>query len=74
MHKQADALQGLQQMTKLFLTPAEVAPVLGCDPQWIRVMAAQNPDQLGFPVTRIRSRTKIPRIPFIQFVTGGQHT
>lgn len=73
MHRQAEALQALQQMTKLFLTPAEVAPVIGCDPQWIRVMAAQAPDKLGFPVTRIRSRTKIPRIPFINYVTGGHH-
>lgn len=36
----------------------------------IRVAARDNPAMLGFPVVRVGSRTKIPRIPFLQ-VMGG---
>lgn len=55
-----------------FLTPNDVAGVLGCAPQCIRQEARKNPKALGFPVTVIGTRTRIPRIPFIQYVTGGQ--
>lgn len=51
-----------------FLTPAEIAEVLGCDPHAIRLAARDNPEQLGFPVTRVGKRTKIPRIPFLRFM------
>ena len=47
---------------KVFLTPAEVAPVMGCNPQRIRVMAAQAPELLPFPVVKIGSRVRIPRV------------
>lgn len=53
---------------EVFLTPAEVAPVLGSDPQTIRVAAQSRPELLGFPVTVIGNRVKIPRIPFLRFV------
>lgn len=53
-----------------FLTPIDVAEVLGCSPQGIRDAARKNPQALGFPVTVIGSRTRIPRIPFLQFVMG----
>lgn len=49
-----------------FLTPAEVAPLLGTDPQSIRVAARKNPERLGFPVVVIGSRTKIPRLPLLR--------
>ena len=55
---------------KLFLTAADVSEVLGSNPQDIRWMAQHRPDLLGFPVTVIKSRTKIPRIPFIEFIEG----
>lgn len=51
-----------------FLTPAQVAPLLCCDPQDIRVCAKQCPERLGFPVIVIKSRTKIPRIPFLRYI------
>ena len=54
---------------KMMLTPADVAPVLGCNPHSIRMQAQQDPAKLGFKVTVIGTRTLIPRVPFIQFVT-----
>lgn len=58
----------LQALDKPFLTPAEVAPVLGSDPNTIRVTARQRPDLIGFPYTFVGSRMKIPRIPFLRFL------
>lgn len=53
---------------KVFLIPKDIAPVLGCDPYNISLMARDCPEQLGFPVVRIGTRTKIPRIPFLRFL------
>ena len=58
----------MKQTKRPFLTPAEVAEVLRCDPQAIRVMARQRPELLGFPVTVIKSRTKIPRQQFLRYI------
>lgn len=64
-------LQDIKAMDKLTLTPAEAAEVLGCDPQLIRVAAREKPGLLGFPVISMKSRTKIPRLPFIRFIEEG---
>lgn len=61
-------LDEIRNSTKEVLTPAEVAPVLGCDPQGIRVQARTAPEKLGFPVIIIKSRTKIPRVPFLRYM------
>ena len=52
----------------LFLTPAQVAPIIGCDPHLIRLQARDRPERLGFPVTVTGSRTKIPRKPFLKWL------
>ena len=56
------------QSDALMLTPADVAPVLGVDPQKIRVQAKQNPALLGFNVVVVGSRTIIPRKSFLSFI------
>ena len=58
----------IKQSNKTILTPADVAPVLQCDPHWIRLAARQRPELLGFPVIVMNSRTKIPRIPFLEYM------
>ena len=50
------------------LTAADVAGVLGCKPYSIIVQAKTAPAALGFPVSVIGSRVKIPRIPFLKFL------
>ena len=61
-------LDEIRSSTKEVLTPADVAEVLQADPQDIRIMARQRPELLGFPVCIVKTRTKIPRIPFLKFV------
>ena len=53
---------------KPWLTAADVAPVIGVDPQGIRITARKNPEWLGFPVTCVKSRVKIPRAPFVAYM------
>lgn len=63
-------LDEIRSSTKEVLTPAEVAPVLGCDPQDIRVAAKLHPERLGFNVAVIGTRVKVPRLAFIRWMEG----
>jgi len=63
-------VQELREYPREWLTVAQVAPILGCDPQALRVWAKQRPQDLGFPVVVMGTRVKIPREPFIRFMTG----
>ena len=63
-------LDEIRNSTKEVLTPSEVAEVLGCDPQDVRVAARQRPDLLGFNVAVIGTRVKVPRLAFIRWMEG----
>jgi hypothetical protein len=63
-------LSDIKNIERDFLTPAQIAPILGADPNWIRWQAHEDPAKLGFPVIVIRSRVKIPKEPFIKFMMG----
>lgn len=54
--------------TELTLTPADVAGVLGVDPQAIRCEASREAPRLGFPICRVGNVTKIPRLPFLRWL------
>ena len=63
-------LNEMREYDKDYLTPAQVAPALGSDPQSIRVWARLKPKELGFPVIRLGNRVKIPRMAFIRYMEG----
>ena len=63
-----NALEHIMATDKEFLTPAEVAPVLGVAPHSIRITARHHPESLKFELVVIGNRTKIPRIPFLRFI------
>jgi len=65
-------LLDIKSIEREFLTPAQIAPILGADPNWIRWQAHKDPGKLGFPVIVIRSRVKVPKEPFISFMMGGK--
>lgn len=65
-------LDEIRASDKTVLTPAEVAPVLGCDAQDLRIQAKVAPERLGFNVIVVGTRIKIPRIAFIKYMTGGE--
>lgn len=62
------SIEEMLHSTKLYLTPAEIAEVLQCDPQSIRVQAQADPYKLGYPVIVLNRRIRIPRIPFLKFL------
>ena len=62
------AIQSIIDSDKEVLTPAEIAPILGVDPHYIRVAARQRPELLKFEFFISGNRTKIPRIPFLRYI------
>lgn len=61
-------LEEIKASPSVWLTPAEIAPVLECDPNVIRRQAQTNPELLGFPVVVLCSRVKILRKGFLEFL------
>ena len=64
-------LDDIRASTRPYVTPADIAPILECDPQGIRVQAHRDPTMLGYPVIVIGRRVRIPRIPFVRYIEGG---
>lgn len=64
-------LEDIRRFEREYLTPVQVAPLLGLDPQYIRIQARTDADKLGFPVTVCGTRIKIPRRAFLRFMEGG---
>lgn len=63
-------LEAIKAMTSDFITAADIAKIVGSDPQCIRAQAQQDKSKLGFPVVVIGRRVRIPRLPFIAYITG----
>lgn len=61
-------LQDIINSDSACLTPADIAPILGCDPQSIRTQAHKNPQAMGYPIIIIGRRIRIPRIPFLHYL------
>lgn len=61
-------VEEIMSSDKAFLSPTDIAPVLGCGPYSISLAARDHPEALGFPVTRVGNRTKIPRLAFLRFI------
>lgn len=66
-------LDELKNSDEEVLTAADIAPILQCDPDKIRRQAHADPAMLGFPVSVILSRVKIPRRAFIAWMEGSYH-
>ena len=61
-------LAELKASDKIWITPAEAAPFLQCDPNYIRRCAKADPDRLGFQILMINSRIKINRKDFLRYL------
>lgn len=61
-------LEEIKASPKIFLIPADIAPILQTDPHTIRCTARQRPDLLGFEFTFTGNRMKIPRIAFLRWL------
>ena len=63
-------LQEIENCWKDILIPKDVAGYLHCHPYSITTAAKQTPELLGFPVTIIGSRVRIPRDGFVRWAKG----
>jgi len=63
------ALERIKRSADDFINASDVAEVLKCDPNDIRGQAKERPELLGFSVIVCGTRVKIPRLPFIEFMT-----
>ena len=61
-------LAELKACDKIWITPAEAAPFLQCDPNYIRRCARDDPAKLGFQILTINSRIKINRKDFLRYL------
>lgn len=66
-------LEEIMALDSVTINADQASRVLRSNPNDIRQTARQAPERLGFPVICIGSAVKIPRIPFINFLTGGQY-
>ena len=61
-------LEEIKGSDAIFLKPTDIAHILECNPQFIRQAAREKPELLGFPVTVVGTRTKIPRKAFLAYI------
>ena len=63
--------QQIRESEKNFLTPADVAEVLGCKPYSINCQVKADAGKLGFPVCMMGDTVRIPRLAFIHWMQYG---
>ena len=63
-------LQELEQLETEVLTPSQVAPILGCNPYSINIATRDGRNPFPFPVIRMGSRVRIPKMPFLKAMRG----
>ena len=62
----------IRESTATYLIPADIAPVLGCDPYSINIQAKECPERLGFAVCMIGRNVKVPRKAFLYWMEYGR--
>lgn len=60
----------IKQSDKEFLTSADISPILKSNAYTITLTAQREPHMLGFPVSVMGKRVRIPRRAFIRFCEG----
>ena len=63
-------LAEIEKLDKDFLTVAEVAGCIHCEPQLIRDEAGKDPKYLGFPITKFGHSWRIPKEGFVRWCKG----
>ena len=63
-------IEDITAMKEAYITPVQAADVLGCNSYAINVAARslETRNLIGFPVIKIGTRCKIPRIPFLRYM------
>lgn len=70
MSEYPKTLEEIEALPKEMLIPTDVAPILGCSPYTINVATRDGNNPFPFPVIRMGTRVRIPKIPFIKAMRG----
>ena len=65
-------LKDIEMMDKEMLVPADVAPILGCNPYSINVATRDGKNPFPFPIIRMGTRVRIPKGPFLKAMRGEE--
>ncbi len=63
-------LEDIEALNKEMLIPADIAPIIGCNPYAINVCTQNGENPFPFPIIRMGTRVRIPKIPFIKAMKG----
>ena len=63
-------LNELEKLDKEVLVPKDIAPILGCTPYSINVATKDGANPFPFPIIRMGTRVRIPKMPFIKAMRG----
>lgn len=61
-------LEELKEKMPLFVTAEDIAEIVGCNAANLRSQAQSEPEKIGFPVSVIGTRVRIPVKPFLKFL------
>ena len=63
-------LEELKSSPKAFVTCQDIAPIVQADPHTLHMQAMSDiwRPQLGFPVTVVKTRVRIPRRAFLKYL------
>lgn len=65
-----DELARIEALPKDILVPTDIAGYLGCSPYSINVATRDGRNPFPFPVIRMGTRVRIPKLPFIKAMRG----
>lgn len=65
-----EELDRIAALDKEMLVPTDVAKYLGCCPYSINIATRDGRNPFPFPVIRMGSRVRIPKMPFLKAMRG----
>lgn len=68
-----EELDRIAALNKAMLVPTDICKYLGCSSYTINVVTRDGKNPFPFPVIRVRTRVKIPKIPFLKAMRGEQN-
>ena len=66
----AMTLEEIEALEKDILVPTDIAGYLGCTPYTINVATRDGRNPFPFPVIRMGTRVRIPKVPFLKAMRG----
>lgn len=69
-HAKRDELARIEALPKDILVPTDIAGYLGCSPYSINVATRDGRNPFPFPVIRMGTRVRIPKMPFVKAMRG----